>query len=102
MVECPNCNTEVHDRGLVLHLSRYCKARDVATASALVERRQRGEAIAEAARLHHIADEQEEELRQQQQQHNQAHDVSIKVSPFVRAYCMMLTQILLLGAAIRC
>ena len=51
MVQCPNCNVEVHTHGLSIHLSRYCKICDVATTSALAERREHGEAIAEATRL---------------------------------------------------
>jgi len=77
MVKCPNCDTEVRDRGLVLHLNRYCKARDTATASVLTERCERGEAIAETTRLRHLADEQRRQEELQQQQEFQIPDVSI-------------------------
>ncbi|KAG2116269.1 hypothetical protein DEU56DRAFT_761545 [Suillus clintonianus] len=61
MVNCPNCNVEVRDRGLSMHLSRYCRMRDVATTSALTERLEHRQTIAQAARV--------EEERKQQEEH---------------------------------
>ncbi|KAG1792362.1 uncharacterized protein HD556DRAFT_1309425 [Suillus plorans] len=73
MVQCPNCNVEVHNRGLSIHLSRYCgKICDIATTSALAEQCKHGEVIAEATRLEdeHWQEEQcEEEWEHLQQLH---------------------------------
>ncbi|KAG1732735.1 hypothetical protein EDB19DRAFT_1831223 [Suillus lakei] len=68
MVQCLNCNVEVHNHGLSIHLSRYCKICDVATTLALAEQREHREVIAEAT---HLEDErwQEEEQEHLQQLH---------------------------------
>jgi hypothetical protein len=93
MVKCPNCDIEIqHDRGLVLHLNRYCKALNAATTSALAERRERGEAIAEATRLRRLAYEQEQ---QEELQQFQAPDVSVRVSLYAT---LILMQISCVGA----
>jgi hypothetical protein len=41
MVQCPNCGTEVSDRGLSNHLTRWCKSRLSVTENVLDQRRKR-------------------------------------------------------------
>lgn len=80
MVNCPNCDVEVRDRGLSMHLSRYCRMRDAATTSALTERLEHRQAIAQAARVEEERRRQEEhevQHRQQQQRQPRVEEVSI-------------------------